>query len=1048
MPHDPTEPDQAGETPSESDEPSDTYEHDAGDEEGPAEAIRRIATAKFNRARSLDLSGLHLDQLPDELGQLKDSLVYLHAADNRLCSTDQLVRVLSQLTRLEVLRLDTNRFDSTDALSEAVHTLPNIRAVNLSHNRLRDFHDIMHLVQAAPSLSFLMLSHNDIATPTAAINVAALDSALQDLWLGFNDFSNVECLIPFVTSLPRLRFLDLSSTNITLDVDMVCALLRIRTLIALSLSGNHASQVSHHNNGLSGPALLGFLNIDDVDLSRSDPVLYKLCESKSLHTLSLRNCRLRSTDQLCDSLRGLAHLEILNIENNNLSITPSMTGAMSTLKRLKELGCTGNKGLRLPEETAASRDAQRIIRAIEEISGGRTQAEPEFKVAILGETRAGKTQLRRLLVGNDPIRDDEVTHSFEWQQIEASISKPGAEVPGRVHVFDFGGQRRLWGSHRFFLSTRRSIYIICIPLIWSIEKARLSHWLKLVEDLAEQAAREEAVRTKDNADARGDTSHSFEELLHEARERSPRPPIIVVITHSDAEERLKLNIEEARSLCETYNAMLIEGYDAFCDPSRRADCVGPVLQAIKEAACSEHPSMQKVWTEQFPTKSLDQRQTIKDRFGFDPTGLNPDPHTRSMTVEDYLLDVCGLDRATVEARKDREYDLAIDALELLRDLGFAHWLGNRNDLDLKRQPIYSPAWVRQPIYNVLWHEDPATAPIAASRLRNLLCKTHQLTDLELADITKLMQRCDLIFEMQDRDGRQHYLVPDRLDPGDEHTLIKDDRDFAKSERGYRLDLGYAPDHLMPCLIGRFFARRDHACRHMTRRSVDVDVNDSEARVRIDLDQASAILRVGILADDAVRMRFIATLQSHVADILRPRHVDDLRLLSQQIVKSEENVASLKHSLRDLIAEVCKDLAEREAQRLATWISLCDEHLPQAGSWKIGVLAGVYRATEKLEPDWHSNHADFVRALLESLSRWNTRADIPEDWLNELRTLAPQGLRGIDSRFETTKTTWGKVRKSLAQKHPWLAPNFGRAADRRSDHHRGDIRASGTRRDDD
>lgn len=76
------------------------------------------------------------------------------------------------------------------------------------------------------------------------------------------------------------------------------------------------------------------------------------------------------------------------------------------------------------------------------------------------------------------------------------------------------------------------------------------------------------------------------------------------------------------------------------------------------------------------------------------------------------------------------------------------------------------------------------------------------------------------------------------------------------------------------------------------------------------------------------------------------------------------------------------------------------------------------------------------------------AGVLRPWLNEIRTLAPHGPKGIDGRFETTKTTWGKVRKSLAKRHPWLAPSFGRAADRNSDDDSGDIRASGTGRDDD
>lgn len=394
-----------------------------------------------------------------------------------------------------------------------------------------------------------------------------------------------------------------------------------------------------------------------------------------------------------------------------------------------------------------------------------------------------------------------------------------------------------------------------------------------------------------------------------------------------------------------------------------------------------------------------------------------------------------------------EYDLAIDALELLRDLGFAHWLGNRDDLDLLRQPIYSPAWVRQPIYDVLWFEDPSTKPLTASRLRTLLCKTHRLNDLEVADITKLMRRCDLIFGMQDQDGRQHYLVPDRLEPGDERTLIKDDRDFAKSERGYRLDLGYAPDHLMPGLIGRFFARRVYVCKNMTRRSVEVDVNGSEARIRIDLDQANAILRVGILADDAARSRLVTTMHDYVADALRPRQIGEFMFLSHQVVETGEQVASLRHSLPKLVQEVCDGVTEQDAELLKQWIEMCNEHLSQAGPWKLGILAGVYRAGTNDHRDWHSGYADFVRALLDNLWRWSTRAGVPDVWVNELQVIAPQNERSRTQRSETTRKTWASVRRDLAGKHPWLTPKYGRAAKRVADDQAGDIRASGTGRDD-
>jgi Ras of Complex, Roc, domain of DAPkinase len=654
-------------------------------------------------------------------------------------------------------------------------------------------------------------------------------------------------LAPFLTSLAVFR------GEVEADAEMAEALALLTKLTRLDLSGNRLEA--------------------DAQLARA------LVPLKMLVKLDLGENRIEANAHLARALGPLTNLTELRLASNRLESNPELVQALIPLANLKRLDLRGNSRLGLPPELLEPDNPRRIIRAIVEKAEGLTRSAPEFKVVILGEGRIGKTQLRHRLMGEPVTRDEPETQSFEWQVLPERVIKPGQAEPGVLHLFDFGGQRALLASHRFFLSHRRTIYVLCAPWTWTVGDTRLEHWLRFVQDLREQAARSRAAALWDerNEETRARGEVRFSEVLEQALASTPCPPIVVVLTHADSARRM-LDEVRVRALCERYGARLVSDFDSFPEShSTLAERVDRVRGAIHDAART--PALDEVWTEQYSTIGLNRRKRIKTQLGFDPAGLNADPPVKYLTVSEYLRRFCEIDPAKVRTH-DKVRVAAIDQLAMLRDLGIVHWLGERRDLgDVSarfRELVFSPAWVRGPVYRVLWSEDTADKPLSRVRLEGLVRSAEPaLTEDECGDVISLMVGCELAFELTDEHGLKRYLVPDRLPLGTD-LLIKTGTPANSMETLLEADLGFVPDMLMPSLIGHLWSVQ--RCESMTRCSCTVywQLNGQTVPVRLCADQGSGVLRCGVTADSGGVESIKMLLEDKISRLLK-RHEDKVHL---------------------------------------------------------------------------------------------------------------------------------------------------------------------------
>jgi len=120
--------------------------------EGWQEALRRIEEAQRSKAKSLDLSGLQLEAIPDSIAQLAN-LIYLSLGGNEITAIPD---SLAQLTNLTALYLHDNQIT---ALPDSLAQLTNLTALDLGDNQITALPN--SLGQFA-DLRFLHLDDNQI----------------------------------------------------------------------------------------------------------------------------------------------------------------------------------------------------------------------------------------------------------------------------------------------------------------------------------------------------------------------------------------------------------------------------------------------------------------------------------------------------------------------------------------------------------------------------------------------------------------------------------------------------------------------------------------------------------------------------------------------------------------------------------------------------------------------------------------------------------------------------------------------------------------------
>lgn len=314
-----------------------------------------------------------------------------------------------------------------------------------------------------------------------------------------------------------VKTLDLHDAGLTSDgmASIAPMIAGLANLVALRLDSNDIG-----NRGVRELArairkvtlpLLRSLNLSRIGLSTGVKSLGVIAK----RTRELRELYLSGNDFACDELALLdygpkhwPHLEVLDLSDNDIfdrSVlwivnSPPWT---TSLRRLVLRGV--DLGNEFPADVLETGDPC-VIRQF--LSTGETPSSSpvgRLKVLVLGQGRVGKTHLIRRVFENAPRYynpREPYTQDFtrtEWEteysfgdcdcHLDPMVPFDGTlhkdlhlhnDARCRVHIWDFGGQEHLHSSHRLFLSSDFTVYVIVCDARKTRAENRLDYWLRMV----------------------------------------------------------------------------------------------------------------------------------------------------------------------------------------------------------------------------------------------------------------------------------------------------------------------------------------------------------------------------------------------------------------------------------------------------------------------------------------------------------------------------------------------------------------------------------------
>ncbi len=490
------------------------------------ERIEKIEKARREGSTELKWSyGFYFPTLPEELWQLT-TLQKLYLYGNELTTLPEL---LGQLTALQTLALQNNQLKT---LPKALRQLTALRELYLDNNKLATLPEELWELTALQTLN---LQNNQITTLPESLGQL---TALQTLNLQNNQLTT---LPESLGELIGLQTLNLQNNQLTTLPETLGQLTALQTL---NLHNNQLAQLPealwqltqlthlflHENPRLGLPAeSLGPTWMDVYGSKKANPKPPKnileysldlssnqlttlpesLSEFKALRRLDLQDNRLTT---LPESLGQLASLQTLLLDHNELTKLPKSLGRLSALRtlalqnnrlttlpqelgqltQLTELFLHDNPGLGLPAEAlgptwadvygrkkAKPKPPKEILEYYVRIHD-RAASQPlnEFKLILVGRGGVGKTTLvERLVTGK--FEKFERTLGIKITQWPMKIGR----WETRAHVWDFGGQEIMHGTHRFFM-TERALYVVLVSGREGAEDQDAEYWLLLIRSFA------------------------------------------------------------------------------------------------------------------------------------------------------------------------------------------------------------------------------------------------------------------------------------------------------------------------------------------------------------------------------------------------------------------------------------------------------------------------------------------------------------------------------------------------------------------------------------
>ena len=477
------------------------------------EALKRIKHCAETRDTFLDLGGLNLTSIPDEIVSLSEHLEILifgqwpwDPVGNTPIYESEKLRDSTPITNLAHLKgfpnLHTLDLSDTRVSDFApLKELPSLQSLDLSFISVSDLGPLIDL----PSLQLLNLDFTNVSDLGPLKDLPSL----QLLSLSYTQVSNLAPL----KNLPSLQSLSLSSTQVSdlaplkdlsslqsLDLSFaqvsdLAPLKDLSSLQSLNLNSTRVSDLAP----LKDLSSLQSLDLDSTQVSDFAP----LKDLSSLQSLSLSYTQVSDLTPLKDlsslqslslsytqvsdltPLKDLPSLQSLDFESTQvsdlspletvhslqkLSLSQTNVASISSLilDQLNELMVDqlqdGTPSEILSKDSFDDSCLSRIRSYRAALSKGKL-TDIELKVFILGNGRVGKTQITRFLreLPFDPAIP--TTHGVQIHRLPFPLDD-GDQT--HLNIWDFGGQDIYHSTHSLFLRSR-ALFL----LLWNPESEEL-----------------------------------------------------------------------------------------------------------------------------------------------------------------------------------------------------------------------------------------------------------------------------------------------------------------------------------------------------------------------------------------------------------------------------------------------------------------------------------------------------------------------------------------------------------------------------------------------